>query len=499
MATMRLRKPTNLSKMPSGSRSAFSLIGTIAILLLGNTARLFCDIISLSNGTVLVVDKAWEEGDHIKYQTSQGIKTIPKSTVQHIQHQEPIAPPGPTPRKYGIALETNREPTSGANRGHVTMPFNVPSKDVSDAIVLRLKENVRADPSDLRSKNELIEALNSYASLQLLKGDAQAARSSLQQALAYDKKNLMTLLNLAILLYQTAEYRGAEELLLGVIQNDSRNRYGHYLLGEVYYAQDKLREAIATWKTALQLGEDPAISNRLKKAEEEAGAHDELGALQSPHFILRYDRKVSDYRLGQEILDSLERAYRQLAYELPSYAPATITVILYPDQVYFDITRAPRWSGALFDGKVRVPVKGLSAVTPQLKNILAHELTHSFVNSLAGNSCPTWLNEGLAQLQEGRSAAEHRKLLSQLQARNQLIPLTSLKSSFLELPSEAAEVAYLEGLSATEYLIARNGKNAIGTVLDLLHQNYNFESALRSVTDQSLAEFEKSWRVSLVQ
>jgi tetratricopeptide (TPR) repeat protein len=442
---------------------------------------------------------AWEEGDHIKYQTSQGTKTIPKSTVQRIQHQEPSAPPGRTPKKYGIALETGREPTSGANRSHVTIPFNVPSKDVSDAIILRLKENVRTDPGDLRSKNELIEALNSYASLQLLKGDAQAARSSLQQALAYDKKNLMTLLNLSILLYQTAEYRSAEDLLLGVIQNDSRNRFGHYLLGEVYYAQDKLREAIATWKTSLQLGEDPAVSNRLKKAEGEAGAHDELGTLQSAHFILRYDRKVSDYRLGQEILDSLERAYRQLSYELPTYAPATITVILYADQAYFDITRAPRWSGALFDGKVRVPVKGLSAVTPQLNNILAHELTHSFVNSLAGNSCPTWFNEGLAQLQEGRSVAEDRRLLSQLQARNQLIPLTRLKSSFLQLPGEGAELAYLEGLSATEYLIAHNGKKAVGAVLDLLHQNYNFEGALRSVINQTLAEFENSWLGSLAQ
>ena len=237
--------------MLSSSRSAFSVIGIFAILSFGSPSCLFCDIISLSNGNVLVVEKAWEEGDQIKYQTSQGIKTIPKDTVQRVQHQVPSAPPGATSRSYGIAIETDRETTSGANRRQVSMPFSVSSKDVSDEIVLRLKENVRSDPGDLRAKNELIEALNSYASLQLLKGDAQSARRSLQQALAYDKRNLMTLLNLSILLYQAAEYRGAEELLLEVIRNDSRNRYGHYLLGEVYYAQDKLREAIATWKTAL--------------------------------------------------------------------------------------------------------------------------------------------------------------------------------------------------------------------------------------------------------
>src|SRR5262245_34272608 len=439
---MKSRKPTNPPQIRS--RSSFSVVGILAILFSMSTPRLFCDIISLSDGNVLVVEKAWEEGDQIKYQTSQGIKTLSKRAVQRVQHQEPIAFPRATPTRYGIAQETDPVMTSGASHSQVTIPFNVSSKEVSDEIVLRLKENVRSDPGDLRSKSELIEALNSYASLQLLKGAAQAARKSLQQALTYDKKNLVTLLNLSILLYQTAEYRTAEDLLLGVIQNDSRNRYGHYLLGEVYYAQDKLREAIASWKTALQLGEDPVISNRLKKAEEEAGAHNELGVLQSAHFILRYDRKVSDYRLGQEILDSLERAYRQLAYELPFYPPATVTVILYADQAYFDVTRAPRWTGAIFDGKIRLPVKGLSAVTPQLNNILSHELTHSFVNSLAGSGCPTWLNEGFAQLQEGKSAAEHRKLLSQLQAGNQLPSLALLKSSFLELSDGAAEMAYLE-------------------------------------------------------
>src|SRR5262249_13875047 len=164
-------------------------------------------------------------------------------------------------------------------------------------------------------------------------------------------------------LYHIAEYRNAEDLLSEVIQEDSRNQYGHYLLGEVYYAQDKVREAISAWKMALQLGENPNISRRLKKAEEEVEIHSELGALQSAHFILRYDRKVSDYRLGQEILDSLERAYRQLTSDLSAEAPATITVILYADQAYFDITRAPLWSGALFDGKIRIPIKGLSAVT----------------------------------------------------------------------------------------------------------------------------------------
>ncbi len=214
---------------------------------------------------------------------------------------------------------------------------------------------------------------------------------------------------------------------------------------------------------------------------------------------MRYDRKVSDYRLGQEILDSLERAYRQLTSHLIAEAPATITVILYADQAYFDITRAPRWSGALFDGKIRIPIKGLSAVTSQLRDILTHELTHSFVNSISKGNCPVWFNEGLAQLQEGKSAAGYRKALSQFQAQNQLVTLGSLKDSFVGLSGGEAELAYLEGLSAAEYFVSQLGKGAVRSVLELMYQNYSFESALKSISNQSLTDFEKSWRLSLTQ
>jgi len=442
------------------------------------------------------VDKAWEEGDQIKYQTSQGINTIPRNRVQKIQQQRHVDSPETRTKKYGFGVESG-EAAASATRNPIAIPLNVPSKDVSDETILRLKENLKANPDDVQLKRGLVQALNSYASLQLLRGDPSGAKNSLEQALVYDKTNPTTLLNLAILFYQTAEYRSSEELLSGLVQKDSRSHYGHYLLGEVYYAQDKTREAIAEWKIALQLGDDPVISSRLKKAEDEQGIHNELGVLHSAHFILRYDRKVSDYRLGQDTLDALEQAYRQLSYDLTSDPPATVTVILYADQAYFDITRAPRWSGALFDGKIRIPIKGIPKVTPELDGVLVHELTHSFVNALSHGNCPIWFNEGLAQLQEGRSAAEYRKLLSQLQNQNRLLPLSRLKGSFVGFSAGEAEVAYVEGLSAAEYFIARSGKTGIRMLLDLLRQNYSFENALKSATNQSESEFEKSWLTSL--
>jgi len=35
--------------------------------------------------------------------------------------------------------------------------------------------------------------------------------------------------------------------------------------------------------------------------------------------------------------------------------------------------------GALNDGRIRVPVEGLTSMTEELARVLKHELTHSFV------------------------------------------------------------------------------------------------------------------------
>jgi len=191
--------------------------------------------------------------------------------------------------------------------------------------------------------------------------------------------------------------------------------------------------------------------------------------------------------------------YRQLTSEISSRPPATIAVILYPDRTYFDTTRVASWTGALFDGKIRVPTKGLTSVTPDLTATLLHELTHSFIAALPGRGCPAWFNEGVAQLEEGKSAASDRKALAQLSQANHLIPLKHLEETFIGLPEDAADVAYAEGLSAVEYLVSQFGKSAVRNVLDLMAQNYNFENAFKTALKRSISEFETSWQQDLTR
>ncbi len=94
----------------------------------------------------------------------------------------------------------------------------------------------------------------------------------------------------------------------------------------------------------------------------------------------------------------------------------------------------------------------MQSVTPELARVLKHELTHSFVSQMSGNRCPTWLNEGIAQMEEGRSSASNGRQLAQLFAAGNEIPFNVLEGSFMNFSAPVATVAYAESLAAAEYI-----------------------------------------------
>src|SRR5262245_49722054 len=67
-----------------------SLAALISLALFSPALQLHADTIFLNDGSLFVVEKAWVEGDVVKYQTSRGIQTLPRSAVREIQEQKPI-------------------------------------------------------------------------------------------------------------------------------------------------------------------------------------------------------------------------------------------------------------------------------------------------------------------------------------------------------------------------------------------------------------------------
>jgi tetratricopeptide (TPR) repeat protein len=473
-------------------RKSSSVLLTCMFLMLALSVQ--GDVIYFKDGSVLIVEKAWEEGDRVNYQGPDGIQAIPRSGVNKIKAQQAMpapCPPAPVSAQLGTQAATSPPAAialpSGSRR----------TQEVSDELIGRLRSAVASDASDKAAVSRLVEALDIYSSMQMLKGEIQQARDLLLEAYKLDKRQRTTLLELGIVYYKAADYRAAEAILLEALSLQENDSYAHYLLGETYYAQDKIAPAVQAWETALSLGADPQLRARIKKGKEEAQAQSELGVLHSLHFILRYDRQVSNYNLGENILVSLEQLYRRLLLQLASQAPETVTVVLYTTQAYFDITQAPQWSGALFDGKIRIPAKGLMAVTPELESVLVHELAHCFLQAAGSQRCPTWFHEGVAQLMEGKSAEPYNKNLAALAAGQRLLPLGALAASWLGLRSEQAAIAYLEGLSMVEFLVDAYGARLWPSVTDYLRQNYTFQQAMETATGKSTEILESEWKAWL--
>ena len=92
----------------------------------------------------------------------------------------------------------------------------------------------------------------------------------------------------------------------------------------------------------------------------------------------------------------LEVAYWSIGGALRTYPPQPITIVLYTQEQFQDITRFPAWAAGAYEGQIRVPVQGALDRRGELERMLPHESVHALVAALGGRTVLVWLNEGLA-------------------------------------------------------------------------------------------------------
>jgi tetratricopeptide (TPR) repeat protein len=286
----------------------------------------------------------------------------------------------------------------------------------------------------------------------------------------------------AVVLVDSGQYADAvvegERAALGAPGNADVQR----TLGLAYYKAGRLPEAIATWERSQELEPNDAIAQYLAKAKRETAVEGSFSEIAKGHFILRYEGGKPAEALTSDLLRILEVQYDDLTRDLGTVPPPTVTVTLYSRQQFFDVTQAPSWVGALNDGQMRIPLGDVSSVSPQLETVLRHELTHSFVHAAVRN-CPVWLNEGLAQMEEPKTASSFPASIRERLGSSDALPLHELEGEFTGLSSAQAKVAYLKSLAATEYLREAYGQAGLHRMLTLLAEGKQTEAALKEVTD----------------
>jgi len=198
------------------------------------------------------------------------------------------------------------------------------------------------------------------------------------------------------------------------------------------------------------------------------------------------DDKIA--RVEQRVVALPGGDFEELVREIGYMPHDDIPVILYTQQQYFDVTRAPTWTGALNDGKLRIPIQGLTTMTTELSKTLKHELAHSFINQLTHGRCPTWLQEGVAQFMEGRRSRDAAATLVDAYEHNSAPGFAQMEGSWMALSADSAAFAYAWSLAAVEAIVSNGGMSDISRLLDHVATDSSTEAALIAALRMDYAE-----------
>jgi tetratricopeptide (TPR) repeat protein len=452
-----------------------SIITFCAFAMLCVAAR--ADTIVLKNGDRIQADSAQERNGRVEYTLGDNTMTIPKSIVVRIE-KGPVSGPMPS-----LAAATPEAPPA-----HEEMAS-------SGDLVSRVLRNGAIDAAAIKAIEEEGDSLRAAAANSIAANfeekrlNYSAAARYLQAAIAFLPNHGVLLENYASVLLKLGQ--PAEALLRAqqAARVSPQSADAFLLLGYAYYKNDHDREAIAALKKSLELRPDDKTRDLLERVERESRTEADFRQQESSHFTLRYEGSQAPDALRTQILDALEADYRDLSNDLGS-SPKNIYVSLYTDQAFFDVTHAAAWTSALNDGKIRIPISGIKAVTPEMASVLRHELTHSFVAQITHNRAPVWLNEGVAQLEQGSSTGAIGPRLAALYGSGRQIPLNQLEGGFNDYSSAEASVAYAESLAAAEYIRATYGLGDLARLLQRLGEGQSVESALRGTVHGGYAELE---------
>jgi hypothetical protein len=267
---------------------------------------------------------------------------------------------------------------------------------------------------------------------------------------------------------------------------------------ELLLEQGNLREAEAKFKALPPeaLGHPNAlhVARLIDQARRNIGER-RLIYRDSSHFQVKFDGG-EDYEIWGRVLEILEDAYRDIGQQLGYYPAKPIVVVLITKETFHGASKGPAWSDGLFDpfaGRIKIPTQGALTDQAWLTRVLRHEYVHALLHDRVGGrvgAIPTWLNEGLAMQLAGDAPPD---ISDFARGDVQLVPLTFLEGPWGGFSQKLATVAYLEGNSATVYLIDRFSMEKVRELLTVLAAGQPIATAMQDRLFFPYDEFQRRW------
>ena len=458
----------------------------VGMLVCALAAR--ADKIVLKNGRQIVAYNVSEDGDKIRYETSAGELSIPKSIVDHIE-KGGLMPVMESPAAAAANLNMAPPPMEATGNAAEIDHAAVHDGFIDREYIARVEGEARGGSATANQKAAL--AHHAAAQFELAHGDLEHALSEERTAVQFQPDHPVLLMDVAYLYLKKSEFKQSVEYLEKAKRASADNPDIYKLEGWAYYGMNRPDQAVVEWKKALALRPDADTQAALDKALRDKAEEESYKENESAHFQLKYNG-TAEPTLAREVLHVLEAHYTHIESELNYTPPEPIGVVLYTQQGFADITQAPGWVGALNDGRIRVPVQGLTGVDAELSRVLKHELTHSFIQQKTHGRAPTWIQEGVAQWMEGKRSDENAAVLVQVYDQGQAAPLGKLEGSWMGLPGDVARYAYAWALANIEYVVETQGMGDVERILDRIAAGGSTEDALKAVLHDDYGDLMRS-------
>ncbi|MCE5313263.1 MAG: hypothetical protein LLF86_08960 [Nitrospiraceae bacterium] len=363
-------------------------------------------------------------------------------------------------------------PAEAANSAlQPTVPVSIPS----------LPDNAPAsDP--VKRKSPAAEPDNSLELIAKAQEELNRGRfdSSLKLFLEASRKNRSALLGAGISSFMLRDYEKAIEYLESAPDVDGgfmRNKFLSY----AYYRVNNIPKSISSAEKGLAVKNDPELRAFLNRLHKETATHKRYIDESASRFKVIFDG-YEHGKISRVVLNHLDDAYRKVGSETGYFPEQTVEVILYTGKDFFDVTQAPEWSGGLFDGRIKIPVKGAEHNDTLLRTVLFHEYVHAVIWSIT-RRCPLWINEGLAEY----FSRSHPKKV------RQIIPLKNLEHSFSWLSGQFVGLAYVQSWSAVSDMVDKYGHARMMDMLRSYAKNSDIEQAFSSSFGITYSDFISSW------
>jgi tetratricopeptide (TPR) repeat protein len=320
-----------------------------------------------------------------------------------------------------------------------------------------------------------VPALNEAGWKMIQQNEPAQAASLFAKALVLRPDDPVLLFGAGVAAQLDGRSSDAKGKLRRVLELNPRFTPASLLLGEIVYREGDVDRAIKLYEAALAFAPtDRDLNGKLREWRGESAIHSTFVERQQGRFSVMFEGQT-DAALAERATQLLETAFARIAKQLRVMPPDPIAVILYTNKQFRDITRAPAWSGGLYDGRIRIPVGGAARRPTLFDVVLVHELTHAMVVSIAAKGIPTWLHEGLAQHFSGADVDAARRRLARTPT---YISFEDLEQSFATFSGADVSTAYDESLVAVHNLAQRPNLNW-GQILYALGETDTPSEALR--------------------